>query len=58
MDICSLPLEDKKTGKRLVAQLWDTQGEYLLVLISSRLLHYRPRAIQFINNSKRGCVYV
>ena len=30
MDICSLPLEDKKTGKQLVAQLWDTQGEYVV----------------------------
>lgn len=27
VDICSLPMEDKITEKRLVAQLWDTQGQ-------------------------------
>ena len=51
MDICSLPLEDKKTGKRLVAQLWDTQGEYVMfvylyVFINDAMLYtYRSGAV-------------
>ena len=47
MDICSLPLEDKKTGKQLVAQLWDTQGEYVCLgaFINSAILQVKSGSI-------------